>query len=60
MIDDMLNIVMDPIFSPGANNNDTDQNQPNRIPKEKYKSIFKLPGETFKAVSKFHIYYNLF
>lgn len=25
MIDDMLNIVMDPIFGPGATNNDTDQ-----------------------------------
>ena len=42
---------MDPLFGPGANKTDFDQYQPNRMPQEKYKSTFKLPGETFKAVS---------
>ena len=39
MIDDLLNVVMDPLFGPNAGDGTKHL--------EKYKSCFKLPGSTF-------------
>ena len=41
MIDDCLNITMDPVFSNGTNDNT-----------EKYKSCFNLPGAVFTIDQK--------
>lgn len=43
MIDDCLNITMDPVFANGAQA----ENYNNRANTEKYKSCFKLPGDVF-------------
>ena len=42
MIDDCLNIVMDPIFANGSGTENNISRQ-----QEKYKSVFNLPGEIF-------------
>jgi len=42
MVDDCLNIMMDPIYANGSGT----ENAINRQP-EKYKSSFNLPGEIF-------------
>lgn len=43
MIDDCLNITMDPVFANGASQSDNNNNKN----LEKYKSCFKLPGDIF-------------
>ena len=49
MLDDMLNVVLDPIFGPGVSQHGGYSDQPaNRAP-EKYRSKFPLRSELFSV-----------
>ena len=47
MVDDCLNIMMDPIFANGSGTENHASRQ-----QEKYKSVFNLPGEIFVVDQK--------